>query len=148
MYCYCQTRTAVPKADNPRPNGKRGGTAYQSWGLNIILYGPPELEEAMGQFLSQQRMYLQDPLHCDRNVPYRNPHIVPPEDESILMTGSLKEPLGNLEIERLDAGPDLLARLMTDEVPLPETEGPNIVKTPLFRLVFLHFVLIQFHLNS
>jgi len=135
MQCYCHTRTAIPAASKPRLYGKRGGTLQRIWGLDIILYGPSELEEAMGQFLSQHRMYLQDPLHCDRNVPYRNPHIVPPEDGSILMTGSLNGPLGNLEIERLDAGPDLLAQLISDEVPLSETEGPDIVKTPLFKFV-------------
>jgi SWI/SNF-related matrix-associated actin-dependent regulator of chromatin subfamily A3 len=40
--------------------------------------------------------------------------------------------LGNLEIENLEAGPNLLAQLMEEELPLLETEAPAIVKTPLF----------------
>jgi SWI/SNF-related matrix-associated actin-dependent regulator of chromatin subfamily A3 len=81
-------------------------------------------------------MYLQDPLGCDRRVPYRNPHIMPPETGEILMTDPLRSLAGNLEIERLDVGPDLLAKLMADdEAPLGETEATDIVTTKLYRFV-------------
>jgi len=51
------------------------------------------------------------------------------------MADSFGSDSGNLEIERLEAGPDLLAELMKDEIPLPETEAPAIVKTALFPYV-------------
>ena len=49
------------------------------------------------------------------------------------MTGSLEAMPGNVEIERLEAGPDLLAQLMEDENPLDETHTPAGVTTILFR---------------
>lgn len=78
-------------------------------------------------------MYLQDPLGCEVSVPYRNPHIVTLDSDETVMSDSFDLAFENLEIERLEAGPDLLAQLMEDEVPLPETEAPDIVRTALFR---------------
>jgi len=49
------------------------------------------------------------------------------------MTDSFDLVPGNLEIERLEAGPDLLAQLIEDDIPLPEAEVPGIVKTTLFQ---------------
>lgn len=135
MQSYCSARTPAP-AKQQHSKGKRGGRNQQSWTLSVILYGPQELEGAIGQFLSQQKMYLQDPLHCDRSVPYRNPHIIPPENGEVLMTDSIDSHSANLEIERLEAGPDLLSQLMSDAVPLPETQPSDIVKTALFWFVF------------
>jgi hypothetical protein len=49
------------------------------------------------------------------------------------MTDSFDSALVNLEVERLEAGPDLLAQLMEGDIPLPETEAPAIVTASLFR---------------
>jgi SWI/SNF-related matrix-associated actin-dependent regulator of chromatin subfamily A3 len=116
-----------------KSKGKQRGNIPQSWVLNAIIYGPIVLEETVGDFLSKRRMYLQDPLGCDRDVLYRNPHILSPETEDTIMTSSLDSVQGNLEIERLEVGPDLLAQLMEDEDPLHETDAPTGVTTPLFR---------------
>jgi SWI/SNF-related matrix-associated actin-dependent regulator of chromatin subfamily A3 len=77
-------------------------------------------------------MYLQDPLGCERRVPYRNPHAITPDLGDTIMTDIFDSPLRDLEIERLEAGPDLLAQLMEGHVILPETEPPQSVTTPLF----------------
>lgn len=82
-------------------------------------------------------MYLQDPIGCERRVPYKNPHILPPEDEDIVMTDFVDNPLSNLGVELLEVGPDLLAELVKDEEALSETEPSSVVTTPLFSLVFL-----------
>lgn len=87
----------------------------------------------MGEYLSKHKMYLQDPHGCERYVPYRNPHIIQPISGETVMTDSFDSVIGSLEIERLEAGPDLLAQLMEDDIPLPETEAPDIVKTALFQ---------------
>lgn len=118
-----------------RSKGRQRPKTLQTWFLNAIIYGPVALEETIGHFLSNRRMYLQDPLGCDRDVLYRNPHILSQETEHIIMTGSLDTLLGNVEIERLEVGPDLLAQLMEDEDPLDETEAPVGVTTPLFRYI-------------
>jgi len=60
-----------------------------------------------------------------------------PEDGAVVMTESFHSPLVDVEVEVFDIGPDLLAQLMADQAPLPETEAPTIVKTALFRYHFL-----------
>lgn len=88
--------------------------------------------EVIGELLSKYQMYLQDPVGCERSVLYRNPHLLSPESEEYVIADAFDSLLGNLEIEKLEAGPDLLAQLMEEELPLLETEAPAIVKTPLF----------------
>jgi hypothetical protein len=56
-----------------------------------------------------------------------------PEVKEIIMTSSLDSGPASLEIERLEVGPDLLARLMENEDSLQETDAPVGVITPLFR---------------
>jgi len=101
--------------------------------LNIIIYGPPALEEPIGDYLSKRQMYLQDPLGCDQCVSYRNPHTIQSESEEAIMTDSFELSSGHLAIERLDVAPDLLAQLMQDEKPFPETDPPKDIITHLFR---------------
>lgn len=125
---YCLGRAA----GREQTTAQRRQRYVPSWSLNIILYGPPTLEDGIGQFLSQHKMYLQDPIGCERRVPYKNPHIIPPEDGDVVMTDSLDSPLGNLGVELLNVGPDLLAELVKCEEPLAETDSPDIVTTPLF----------------
>jgi SWI/SNF-related matrix-associated actin-dependent regulator of chromatin subfamily A3 len=130
---YCHSKLEFPLEGGSRQNGRRWGKPSQSWFLNIIIFGRECLGERLGEYLSKHKMYLQDPLGCERCVPYRNPHIIQPESCETLMTDSFDSAGGDIEIERLEAGPDLLAQLMEDDIPLPETEAPDIVKTALFR---------------
>jgi hypothetical protein len=130
---YCHSTLAFSPKGSARQNGRKGGKPMQSWFLNIIIFGPERIEEKVGEYLSNRKMYLQDPLGCDRRVPYRNPHIIPPESGEIVMADSFNLAVASPEIELMKAGPDLLAQLMEDDIPLPETEAPDIVKTELFR---------------
>jgi SWI/SNF-related matrix-associated actin-dependent regulator of chromatin subfamily A3 len=135
MQLYCHSKPTLPSGEESK--GRRQGKTSQSWFLNAILFGTLDLENTVGGYLSGYQMYLQDPLCCERSVQYRNPHIIPPELDEVIMTDSFNCLPGNLEIERLEVGPDLLARLMEDELLLTETEAPGIVKTALFRSVNL-----------
>ena len=130
---YCHSKLEFSPEGSTRQNGRRRGKPSQSWFLNIIIFGREGLEENVGEYLSKHKMYLQDPLGCERCVPYRNPHVIQPDSGDTVMTSSFNSALGNLEIKRLETGPDLLAQLMEDDIPLPETEAPDIVKTALFR---------------
>lgn len=128
LFCYKK-----PEPDAWTDFGKRHKARLPHlWFLDIILFGPSGLEEVIGNYLSGIKMYLQDPVGCSRHVLYRNPHIIPPESGDVVMADSF-DTTTNLEIERLEAVPDLLAQLMQDEIPLAETEPPSSVKTPLFR---------------
>jgi SWI/SNF-related matrix-associated actin-dependent regulator of chromatin subfamily A3 len=130
---YCHTQPVPHHASSAKSNSRRRARAEQSWTLNIIIYGPLALEEPIGDYLSQRQMYLQDPLGCNRCVPYRNPHIIQPESGEATMTDSFELSPDHLAIERLDVAPDILAQLMQDEKPLPETDSPKDIITPLFR---------------
>jgi SWI/SNF-related matrix-associated actin-dependent regulator of chromatin subfamily A3 len=132
---YCHSKSELLVAQRVEHKGRRKAKGARSWYLNIILYGPTDLDEVVGDFLTKRRMYLQDPLGCDRRVLYQNPHVMPPEMDGEVMTDSFPYSLGNLEIERLEVGPDLLEQLMEDEAPLPETDPPKIVATRLFPYV-------------
>jgi hypothetical protein len=42
--------------------------------LSIVIYGPFDMCEEIGDFFQKVNMYLQDPKTCDFNVRYCNPH--------------------------------------------------------------------------
>lgn len=126
LYCHS-------KSGKPSTGKRRGRSRPQPWFLNIIIFGVEGLEDKVGVYLSKRKMYLQDPRSCERVVPYRNPHIIQPESGDTMMTKLVDPELWDLEVERLQVGPDLLAQLMEDEVPLLEAEAPDIVTTNLFR---------------
>jgi SWI/SNF-related matrix-associated actin-dependent regulator of chromatin subfamily A3 len=130
---YCHSKLEGSLGGGVHHNGRRRGKPLKSWFLNIILFGRVNLEEKLGKYLSNHKMYLQDPRGCERCVLYRNPHIIQSDSGETVMTSLFVSTLGNLQIERLEAGPDLLAQLMVDVVFLPETEAPDIVKTKLFK---------------
>ncbi|KAI9640654.1 hypothetical protein NHQ30_010958 [Ciborinia camelliae] len=133
---YCHSKDQLRHEGNLRQRG-RHRISSRSWFLNIIIFGPNRMMEEIGEYLSNKTMYLQDPIGCERCVPYRNPHAVTWGPDDIVMADSFNSTVGNLEIEELRLGPDLLAQLMKDEIPLEETEAPGIVKTALFRLTDL-----------
>lgn len=114
LYCHSQAEFR----GNARRCGKRYGSPPVSWLLDVIIFGPVHFMKDVGEHLSNEKMYLQDPTGCERCVPYRNPHAVT---------------WGSDEMEELRSGPDLLAQLMQDQTPLEETEAPRIVRAALFK---------------
>ncbi|KAK1751104.1 SNF2 family N-terminal domain-containing protein [Echria macrotheca] len=52
----------------------RGSNLVIPCSLSLILYGPLELSETVGDFFQEMDLYLQDPEGCDWNVKYSNPH--------------------------------------------------------------------------
>lgn len=102
--------------------------------LSVIWYGPMDKFDDIGEFFLQCSEYLQSPLHCDRNVPYRNPQSLSGRDENPSMTFDLREKLTFSEFETLAQGVDLSANLQTG-ITFPETEPPAAIRTPLYRQV-------------
>ena len=72
----------------------RNPTSPSSLELFATIYGPSILLEAIGAFAAKCHLYLQHPRHCDRNVPYRNPHCLSPEDSRIVYTFDLHATIG------------------------------------------------------
>jgi hypothetical protein len=98
--------------------------------MNTIIYGPAELSDPVGQYLTKCGVYLQDSLDCDRNVPYSNPHILSRSDE-IIMTDSLASLVSVPEVEKVIAQEDLFSELSSD-AHLALTDAPDAISTPLY----------------
>jgi hypothetical protein len=60
--------------------------------LGVILYGPRYRFSDVGEFLTQAGCFLDDPVGCDRNVPYMNPQCLFSLHERPPMTFELLQP--------------------------------------------------------
>lgn len=93
-----------------------------------------DMFEIIGNFLSRCSEFLQSPLRCDRNVPYRNPQSLAGRDENPSMTFQLREIRPTSMIETIAQAADPSAALETGDT-FPETEAPAAVKSTLYRYV-------------
>ena len=91
-----------------------------------------EIFEAVGEFFEQCSEFLQSPLHCDRNVPYRNPQSLFVKDQNPPMTFQLEAELCLSQIETMTQGPDPSAALETEDA-LGETQAPSPIKASLYK---------------
>jgi SWI/SNF-related matrix-associated actin-dependent regulator of chromatin subfamily A3 len=92
------------------------------------LYGSMDVFDDVGDFLQDNNQYLQDPQGCDRNVLYRNPHMMAGLDDISQWTSDFDSPVD--ESEMLEEARGLMDGLQTDEI-LAERETPPLLKTPL-----------------
>lgn len=104
--------------------------------LSINLYGPKELFEEIGSFFQDYDIYLQDPLHCDLNVKYCNPHRLSSIDPSLSpMTYELKTNI----LEAFDIQPTSrhseLLDILDPQEDLSEASQPSEIQTKLERYV-------------
>ena len=100
--------------------------------LSVILYGPMQLFDEIGEFLERCSEFLQAPLHCDRNLPYRNPQSLSGKDPNPPMTFQLEADLCPSQIETMVQGPDPSSALETEDS-LQETQAPSPVRTSLYK---------------
>lgn len=114
--------------------------------LSVILYGTMGVFESIGEFLSQCSEYLQSPLRCDRNVPYRNPQSLSGRDEEAPLTFQLGTDLSFSKIETIIQGSDPSAALETG-CSFPETEAPPAIRTCLYRSGYKDLEEHEFHLT-
>jgi hypothetical protein len=120
----------------------RAPVASSKCSLDIILYGSAELGDSICSFIDEcneylddkQKLYLQDPVGCNRNVPYCNPQRLPPMDpRAIQLTFDLTQKSHQMaNLETVEPQPDLLGLLDSQE-DLPEAVQPMAVATPLKR---------------
>jgi hypothetical protein len=126
IYCRAINRRAA--------QGKKGarkvGANELQYVLNAIIFGPEELCDDVGLYLTKCGVYLQDPLHCDGDYRYSNPHILS-RSEEIIMTSSLLALNASPNVEQVTLSADLFADLSADDH-LPFTEAPAAINTPLY----------------
>jgi hypothetical protein len=98
--------------------------------LGIIVYGPKHRLDDVGFFFTQCECYLQDPIGCDRNVPYLNPQCLFSLYERPSMTFELSQHQQHSFQDYTKASFDILADFETRD-PLKETPTPTALRTPL-----------------
>lgn len=83
----------TPELGHQSTKRSRYGTMSVPCTLSLILYGPLDLGEDLGNFFQQMELYLQDPKGCDLNTKYANPHRLSSlKLEECPMTHSLQPP--------------------------------------------------------
>ncbi|MCJ1463034.1 alpha-1,6-mannosyltransferase [Pseudocyphellaria aurata] len=103
--------------------------------LHVILYGPSALAEFVGLFASRCNLYLQHPWHCDRNVPYQNPHCLAPKDGEITYTYDLRD-APNFEVvsdSEIFLNPIDLFTDSTEQEALVDAVSPQALCTNLYK---------------
>ena len=98
--------------------------------LWVTLYGEKDLATGLGEVLQHLDIYLQDPIHAERDVPYWNPHSF--HNDIDLRTSDLKQDLWvEQKAERLSISvSDILAEFVSEDS-LPKTEGSPLLLTSL-----------------
>lgn len=121
-----------PKDQAKKSSKELNLSRVRSVTLSVVLYGPMEIFEATGTFFEQCSEFLQSPLHCDRNVAYRNPQSLFGKDHRPSMTFQLEAELCLSQIETTVQGPGPSAALEIEDN-LRETEAPSPIKTSLYK---------------
>ncbi|KAI1501806.1 SNF2 family N-terminal domain-containing protein [Biscogniauxia marginata] len=121
-----------PSKSVGRGKSQRSLASSRRFSLNIIIYGPFELFEDIGSFFQDHDIFLQDPVGCERNVRYCNPHRLPFLDTTLTkFTYDLaKQPAHVVEMDDVDSRPELLDILNSQE-DLAEASQPQSVRTTL-----------------
>lgn len=127
LHCqlYC---VANPQFDTGSPVTK----SEQQQILYVNIFGLAAIGEDLGKYLQHCNVYLQEPRHCDRNVPYRNPHcLFMAEGETIMTADFDRHVLPTPVVEEYTRSLDMLGQFENDGS-LVEKEGPTCL------LTFLH----------
>jgi hypothetical protein len=112
-------------SDSTGRSDVKGNTLSSAVWVNV--YGPADLSNDIGDFFQSCDLYLQDPVECDRNVPYINPHCMATEEEPP-MTFDLQLSSGQTSSKIME--PDFLDTLVTP-LRLPELDTPQGLRTEL-----------------
>ncbi|KAI1180457.1 SNF2 family N-terminal domain-containing protein [Nemania sp. FL0916] len=97
--------------------------------ITATLFRRIRLEQAWIDFLQDQKLYLQDPIYTNRNLPYWNPQKF--YNEPNAFTLDFRQRLGIDKTSQEVISPaDILAEF-TSNVVLAETEGSYLLRTPL-----------------
>lgn len=66
----CSVEKQATRSASRECESSVGSTCFMS----IILYGPYSLAEDVGRYCGEAEVFLQDPIGCDQNAKYWNPH--------------------------------------------------------------------------
>lgn len=101
--------------------------------IHAIIYGPVAVYEAVGKYVAGFKFSLQDPIFCDRNVQYHNPHRLRREGQQVLYTHSLGVLQTSHSVLEAEVRSCNLFALLEDQRNYTEADPPGAVTTPLYR---------------
>jgi hypothetical protein len=126
--------TCVP--DQAQPLKKQGRSYYTvPCTLDIILYGPFELFEEIGEWFQRAEVYLQDPDKWELDTRYCNPHRM--SSSKLSECPLVSEVVSGLQVftpTEIPEPPDFL-EILSSHVELEETPQPSIICSNLKRSV-------------
>ncbi len=105
------------------------------WELFTIIYGRPGLFDPIGEYLTECRLYLQDPFHCDRNVELRNAHRCSRNDGKVIYTSSAYDEEDQVDVQACSENPLDFLESIGDVEALSEMSPPPTIRTTLLRCV-------------
>ncbi|PQE05627.1 hypothetical protein CJF30_00007805 [Rutstroemia sp. NJR-2017a BBW] len=126
FYCHARYPVALESCET---NGELESTMVTCC---VVLYGPKSISEDVGSWLADYGLFLQDPLHCDRNVLYHNPHVLHEDNHEPVMTFSFNPHVQSVQMETLRVVPNLF-ELLNQERNLLETVQPSLIRTLLHK---------------
>ena len=118
------------RAISGKRGGRKPGINELQYVLDAIIYGPEDLCDTVGEYLTKCGICLQDPFGADKDVPYRNPHILS-RTQVITLTSSLQNTIVMPEIENVAPTDDFFSTFSSDDH-IQLTEAPDAIATPLY----------------
>lgn len=118
--------SAFPIAAGPDTKPSQKATHF----LGIIIYGPRHRFNDVGDFVTGCGCFLEDPVGCDRNVPYMNPQCLFSLHESPPMTFDLRHIQQQSMTDFTRTSADILAGFETT-AHIHESADPAALRTTL-----------------
>lgn len=103
-----------------------------SFSVSVNIYGPLASGRSVGAFLQECEVYLQNPDHCGRDVPYLNPHCFMTVGGKTVMTSVFNESASDEIDKRCYEDLDIFAELGNDEE-FEESPQPGMITTTLYK---------------
>jgi len=127
IYCKATNkRASILKKGTRKP-----GANELQYVMNAIIYGPEELCDPVGEYLTKCGICLQSPLLCDRDVPYQNPQVLCRAKE-LIMTFTLQDNNFPTEVAKVDTSDRFSALTSNVDDHLKVTEAPDVIVTSLY----------------
>lgn len=98
--------------------------------INAVIYGPLELCEEVDEYLTKCGIFLQDPVQNDRDVIYKNPHILL-GDEEVDLISQLRIDMSDIQVKGFNSQGDLFSQLSEDDH-LSLTEATDAINTDVY----------------
>jgi hypothetical protein len=124
-----ETQVFVSSPTAPVSGKQNSANCRKTSSASVIVYGPIDLFEDIGSFFQECGLYLQDPVGCDRNVQYCNPHRLSAPDAQMQSTFDLGLIPGDVSVKQLQ-DIDSLDQLISSK-DLPEMDTPHLLRTQL-----------------